>query len=313
MFLATRNPSVCKVTTTTPSRNILNDGKFYTFDNGSCSLYTSTGYLNTTEYGTGIYFYFATDNGYGSGVAICFTGSDWSNLNSWCNLNDQRPEILPVCLSNAYLSYPTIITSNNGPIPVVNSILFKSGTINCITICSVNSGYFCRSLNCGIMIGKNYLSYSTNYGTLSGTGCILFGSHNSGIINGLACFTSFTSNQGHVNGTADFADTSFGNFGVIIGTGSFGGTVNGCIITGCASGLSHNCCIIIGAANLKGCNFCIISGMACFCSSATNCCIVSGNACFIAGSYNCGTVLGTGYFQGSANRNFGTVTCICIY
>ena len=293
MFLATTNPSVCKVTRQLPSRTILNDGKFYTFDNGSCTLYTETGFLNTTDAGAGSYYYFQNNNGCGSGVANDFLGGEWSNLNSWCCLNGELPELLPIYLSN--ICYPhgrnASITSNTGSVPIINTLRLASFSANYITICALSSICFA--------------TFNSNYGCLISDGNINFtaihscGNKPGGII------------ESRKNGSITITQGT--NCGTIINTGGITCFFN----CSCNLGTVYGTVIFDPIFSLNAYNSGNISGIAYFNNTAQFCIfrnfgVISGNAYFDNKTYNFGTVCGTGYFKNLA-CNSGTVTCACLY
>lgn len=227
MFLATINPSVCKITRTLPSRTVLNNDKFYTFDNGSCQLFTQTGYLNTTDAGVTNYYYFPNNNGCGSGVATYFTGSEWTNLNSWSRVDGQIPELLPFCLSTviACVQSPTITTikSNSGPVPYINCLCLWGTVVNCIDICANNICFshivFSYPSNCGFLYGKNITGwYVQNFGTICATGsesiCMIEGyNYACGSIYGNSIGGVTLRNYGLISGNAV---TVYSNYGVIV-------------------------------------------------------------------------------------------------
>jgi hypothetical protein len=323
MFFATTNPSVCRVTRTLPSRTILNDGKFYTFDNGSCTLFTQTGYLNTTDAGTAIYYYFQNNNGCGLAVATNFTGcGDWSNLNSWSKIDGEAPEILPFYLSQVTVASGAQILTNSGNGAILSEINFSRSNLNKISICAcyfkgcrfVNSGTICAfvirpqgsldltgpcTYNYGTIIhcsSAYFMGCSINYGTISGFNLYLeYGCNYGNLFQ--QCFTLWGGcNFGVISGTEirlQFLATNAGN---IFGPTCIRDSINEGVICGnttmCLT--ARNFGTIYGTVTMGGtsCNFGTISGET----------IINGSACNNVGGIICGNTS----LQNNA-RNFGTI------
>lgn len=343
MFLATTNPSVCKITRELPLRTVLNDGKFYTFDNGSCTLYTESGYLNTTNAGPTAYYYFPNNDGCGSGVATCFTGCDWSNLNSWRSVGGEVPELLPFSLSSAVISSACtiVLTCNSGPIPYVNSILF-CGSTNGITLCGNNISLCTFGLGC----------YSVNYGTLCGDVYFALNAHNYGIVCATGGQTITTNGFNYGSGYGPTINVGKGNernglfsgeninfstncancgtlYGNVIGSSFVNcGLVSGNIVdVRCNVGVVISKCTTVNSSfagstgvfcssdciTINGCFFATICSnpFVLFTSLARNCSTVctTGNVLFDSFSKNFGTVCTSGnvLFKSTCNDNYGVV------